>query len=58
LSAIVIFVILNFLTGLWLQENYWVNDVEPIVSSVLTETVCSKPGTPEQPTNSGTVLYY
>lgn len=52
------FVILNFLTVLWLQENYWVNDMEPIVSSVLTEIACSKPGTPKQFTNSGTVLCY
>jgi hypothetical protein len=46
------FVILNFLTVLWLQENYWVNDMD------LTEIVCSKAGTPEQHSNSGTVLYY
>jgi hypothetical protein len=52
------FVILNFLTVLWLQENYWLNDVDPIILSVLTEIVCSKPETPEQHTNSGPVLYY
>jgi len=35
-----------------------VNDVGPVVSSVLTEIVCSKPGTPEQHTKYGNVLYY
>jgi len=52
------FVILNFLTVLWLQENYWVNDVDLVVSSALTVIVCSKPGTPEQHTKYGNILYY
>jgi len=49
---------LNFLSILCLQENYWVNDVELVVSSALTVIVCSKPGIPEQHTKYGNVLYY
>jgi hypothetical protein len=52
------FVILNFLAVLWLQENYWVNDVELVLSSALTVIICNKSGTPEQHPKYGNVLYY